>query len=417
MFKKSALVILAAAIGLFFAVSSAHAGAKLKIGDDGSLDLGMRVQAWYLNTDDNVDSTKSGWESFDDFSVRRARFRLKAKVTKWVSAFLQSDGADGSDHKIIDAFVKLNLHPWFNPIMGENMHPGASRQDLTSSGGLLAIGRPGHSKKNLTWGLGTGARFNSKTFNAPGIIDGGKNAVRDTGLAIFGHGGVGEGVHLKYYLGYADGIQTPNRVATDGLSDSGQFDAEDSERIGARVQVNFGDPEPGYYGLATYLGKKQTIGIGVAYDSQDDVTGTDTDGDGFVDKNVDYSSLTVDLFAEQPVGDGAVTFEAGWSEVDLDDAVELDHSAGDGWYAQAGYFINNWQPWIMYEVWDSDTKGAFEAGSTNCFRIGGSYYIKGHNASVKAGYEVYSAEEKGDSGFPSTEDDIGSFLVTFNMTY
>jgi hypothetical protein len=403
MFKKSALFILAAVIGFFFAASSAHAGAKFKIGDDGELHLGMRVQAQYLITDDNIDGVSSnGFEDVDDFRIRRARFRLAANVTKWVSAFLQSDSADGVDHKIIDAFVKLKLDPWFNVIMGENMHAGSSRQNLTSSGGLMAIDRPGLANKNLTWTLATRARFNGSGFNGPSALGSIKNAVRDTGVVLFGSGAVGEGVGLRYWLGYADGVQAP------GTKD-------DDPRVGARVAVNFGDPEPGYYGLSTYLGKKQTISIGAFVDQQDNVGGS-----GAVPTSLyDYSSYGFDLFAEQPLGDGAVTFEAGYVDVDLDDKEKA--TEGNGWFAQAGYFINNWQPWIAFEQWDSDADstshpGAPDTGSIDAFKVGLTYFIKGHNANVKVGYESYNSDED-IIGAPANEDSIDTILVGFYMTY
>jgi hypothetical protein len=413
MFKKSALVILVAAIGFFFAASSAHAGVKMKIGDDSQLHLGMRVQAQYLVTDRDISSSSSGWEDVDDFRVRRARFRLGADVTKWVSAFLQSDSADGVDHKIIDAFVKLKLHPWFNVIMGENMHAGSSRQNLTSSGGLMAIDRPGLANKNLTWGLTNRAEFNGRSLNGPNSSSDGlgaaTNAVRDMGVDIFGSGAVGEGVSLKYYLGYADGRQA-----------SGTDD--DDERIGARVQLNFGDPEPGFYGLSTYLGKKQTISIGAFWDSQDnvgevgratDTKGTATTADDTLTNGTgtlyDYESFGFDLFAEQPVGDGAVTFEAGYVDVDLDGMVKK--SEGDGFFVQAGYFINNWQPWAMFEQWDSEATD--DTGDIDTFRIGLTYFIKGHNANVKVGYESYNSDKDIITG----EDSIDTILVGFYMTY
>jgi hypothetical protein len=410
----------ALAIGLFFAAGSAMAGAKIKISDDSNFDLGMRVQALWFATDDELDSADSGWEDFDDFRIRRARLRLKANVTKWVTAFMQSDVANGADHKIIDAWIKLNLHPWASLIMGENMAP-TQRTNLTSSGGLMTIDRPGLANKNLTWGMNTRTRFNnsSDSNNAVGanlaVVDTGSapDAVRDNGITLFGSGSLQEMLHLKYYLGYYDGLQGSSGTLTR---------KEDDERITARVQLNYGDPEPGYFGLGTYVGKKKTMAIGFFYDAQDSVgTYIDPTGAGSPEA-YDYSEWGVDIFAEQPIGPGSLTFDAQYTDLDLDGS--NPQSEGDGFYVQAGYFINNWQPWVMYEQWDSEMDATDasnflgsslleDRGTIDTFRIGLTYFIKGHNANIKIGYEKYSSDEDIISG----EDDLSTFLIGWYMTY
>jgi hypothetical protein len=394
----------ALAIGLFFAAGSAMAGAKIKISDDSNFDLGMRVQAQWWTSDVDLDPADSGWESQDDFQIRRLRLRLKANVTKWVTAFLQTDGADGQiggdDWAVIDAWIKLNLHPWFSLIMGENMAP-TMRTNLTSSGGLMAMDRPGLANRNLTWGLGARARFNS-TWIAGSRSSGlgsAPNAVRDTGITAFGSGSLQEMVHLKYYLGYADGLQ-------------GGVSGEDDERITARVQLNYGDPEPGYFGLGTYVGKKKTMAIGFFYDQQDNIGPDPVDPT----KGADYSEWGVDIFAEQPIGPGSLTFDAQYTDLDLDET--NPNVEGDGFYVQAGYFINNWQPWIMYEEWDSEADSTSfpltpDEGSGDSFRIGLTYFIKGHNANIKVGYEQVSSDEDIITG----EDDISTFMIGWYMTY
>ncbi len=409
MFKKLSLFSLALMLGLFFAAGSAQAGAKIKIGDDSSFDLGMRVQAQWFTTDDDLDPADAGWEDKDDFQVRRLRLRLKANVTKWVTAFLQTDGADGQiggdDWAVIDAWIKLNIDPWFNLIMGENMAP-TMRTNLTSSGALMALDRPGLANRNLTWGLGVRDRFNSHWVDGSrttGLGDA-DNAVRDTGITAFGHGGLGENLYLKYYLGYADGLQ-------DGVA------GEDDERYTARVQLNLGDPEPGYFGLGTYLGKKQTMAIGVFYDAQDNV-GTFTPVGATAPEAADYSEWGIDLFAEQPIGPGSLTFDAAYTDLDLDDS--NPQVEGDGFYVQAGYLMNNWQPWVMYESWDSESDnttspGTPDEGSGDSFRVGVTYFIKGHNANIKVGYEQVSSDEK-DFAL-GTEDDISTFMIGWYMTY
>ncbi len=136
---------------------------------------------------------------------------------------------------------------------------------------------------------------------------------------------------------------------------------------------------------------------------------------------------TLDAFADYPVGPGCLTLEAAYINLDLDGAGPLSatgtpakNSEGDGFYFQAGYFfqnmdpawLNNFQPWFDFETWDSD--GAGDRGRFDNFRIGLSYFLKGHNANIKIGYEVFDA----DRDFTGTsEDSIETFVSGVYVTY
>jgi hypothetical protein len=388
---------------LLFGIHDAYAGAKIKINDDSEINLGFRLQTLYINTQGDLDGDGS-FESVDDFKIRRARFRLGADVTKWVSMFLQTEFAEdpgsGGDVRLIDGLLKLKPHPWAHIIMGMNMAP-AMRQNLTSSGGLMALDRPGLVYKNLTWGTRSLGVFSNSTYTDSDAGLRGSVGVRDMGVTLFGSGALSDLVSLKYYIGLYDGIQN-------GI--------EDSERYTGRVQVNFFDREAGYYNLSTYLGKKKTIGVGASFDTQDNVEVDVVSGD-----EVPYSQYTADVFVDLPLGEGALTAEAAYVNLDLDDAViskgtgifDTRQSAGSGYYAQAGYFINNWQPWAEWETWNSDAEGS-DLGSYDSYRVGVTYFLKGHNANIKAGYEQFNAKEN----FSGTsEDSVGSFVIGLYTTY
>ncbi len=366
-----------------------EAGVKMKIGDDTEVDLGFRLQTQVMSTD-NSDLAGASQEST---RVRRARLRLRAKVTQWMNFFIQTEsgGAAGTglDMRMIDAFTTLNINPLLKINAGLLMPP-TSRQNLTSSGALLTIDRPGLAYKSLTWGTKSKAGF---TNIAVGDTDDGVltvvAGVRDTGVTAFGAKSVNDSIHFKYYLGWYDGIQA---------------DGKDNERVSARVQVNFGDPEAGYFNSSTYLGEKTTIGVGVSYDTQDEVAQSDS-------TLYDYTFYSADVFVERPVGDGVLTAEVGYSDLDLNDLSKA--AQGDGFYVQAGYLITgNIQPWIGYETWESDAAGG--TGEYDAWRIGCTYFIKGHNANVKVGYESFNH----DTNFTGTsEDSIGTFLLGFYITY
>ena len=70
------------------------------------------------------------------------------------------------------------------------------------------------------------------------------------GVTLFGSGSLSDTSHLKYYLGFYDGIQA-----------SGSDKSDRNLRMTARAQLNLFDAEAGYYNLSTYLGKKKTLGF------------------------------------------------------------------------------------------------------------------------------------------------------------
>jgi hypothetical protein len=391
---------------LLFHSGSAQAGAKLKIDDESSIDLGVRLQTQFFMTDKDLDGD-GRFKQVSDFKVRRARIRLNAKITDKMSAFLQTEfaeeaGEPGADMRIIDAYTNLKFDDWFQLITGENMAP-ASRENVTSSGALLAIDRPGVAYKALTWGGGTRAAFTNESSLVSDANAGftGKVDIRDLGATLFGTGSISDVLHAKYYLGVYDGVQ-------------GESVHGDAKRTTGRVQVNIGDAEAGYYDSATYLGKKSTIGIGASYDRQSNV-----DTDLATGNRVDYLLYSADIFFDRPIGVGALTLEGAYSKLDLDDAGTLTDAGGNGrqaqgtgYYVQAGCLINKIQPWAAYETWDSD--GANNVGDYALYRVGASYYLKGHNANIKAGYERFKARWNLTSG---NEDTINTYLLGFYVTY
>ncbi|MGB5333221.1 MAG: porin [Woeseiaceae bacterium] len=400
--RITSLVGLAAGL---FAAGSVWAGAELKIDDESSINLGFRAQVLAKFIEDDLDGNGS-FDDYTDFQVRRARIRLLGKVNKHISAFLQTElgsgaGGSGSDVRLIDAFVTVNYNPWAQIYAGINMAP-ASRQATTSSGGLMTMDRPGNNYKNLTWGTRSLRNFSTSTVST---TDGGLRGdvdVRDMGVTLFGSGSLSDTSHLKYYLGFYDGIQA-----------SGANKSDRNLRMTARAQWNLFDAEAGYYNLSTYVGKKKTLGFGISYDVQDEVQVAD--GLGLLSAGTygDYAYYSVDAFAEWPMGDGTLTAEAAFSNLDLDGAdVAALQAEGDGFYVQAGYLLpNNWQPWFEYESWDSEATSG--VGDYDAYRVGISYFFKGHNANVKAGFESFNS----DVNFTASEDSYTSFILGFYITY
>jgi hypothetical protein len=399
-------------LGVLLAWSTpSWAGVKLNINEDSSIELGFRMQTQFLSsTNSNADSSGDHEEKF---TIRRASIRVGGNVTKWVKFFLQIGNNDepGTDNDVndvemIDAYINLHLHDLAQVIMGELLVP-SSRQHLTSSAALMAIDHPGITGYSLTWGLNGGAIFNTAAFEDGNLALEGDANLRDLGATLFGTFSLTDMVHAKYYVGAYNGIHFMN-------------DDDDKERVAARLQINFLDPEPNYYNLSTYLGQKKTIGIGASIDSQQRIA-----HDLIDDDNVNYIFYSVDAFADLPVGPGSATIEAGYSNLNLDNSTALRDSAngppkngqeteGQGFYVQSGYFINNLnlQPWALYESWYSDASD--DVGSWSAWRVGLSYFIKGHNANIKVGFEQFSSAQ--DIGGVADKN-IESFLIGFYVSY
>jgi hypothetical protein len=399
-------------IGLLIAVliappMASWAGMKMKIADDAQIDLGFRVQTQFIATNDNGGGNG---KSEEKFQVRRARFRLGGNITDYVKFFMQTDlGSEGDEDvsqgtsvQIIDAMVNLHYKNVINVIMGQWMAP-AGRQITTSSGALMCIDRPNITNYNLTWGMNGKVGFNTGANFAQGnlnIIN--DEFVRDLGVTLFNSSSFSDTFHGKFYAGIYDGIENRN----------------DNQRLTFRAQLNFFDPEPGYFNLSTYLGKKKTVGIGASYDYQKDFA-----FDSGKNKFVDYSWVEVDGFVDYPIGPGALTAEVAYQNLDMDNANSIDfggtvgqpakQTSGDGLYGQIGYYLTDYrvQPWFGIDYWSSDASS--DEGSFTSYRFGASYFFKGHNANIKVGYERFNAKEKG----TLKNDDIDTFVVGFYVTY
>lgn len=392
--KRSFLTLTLAALLLVLAASAAHAGAKLQISDKASIDLGFRLQALYINTDRDIDGD-GNFDSFEDFRIRRARFRLKGVINEHVEMFMQTD-VSGNDVQLIDGYIVLKNDSWSQFFIGQHLVP-SNRQNVTSSGALMALDRPNSIYKSLTWGLRVLSTFDTATLGDSDLGIRGTAQVRDVGVTLFGSGTAGGNSHLKYYLGYYDGISAPGT---------------DSGRYTGRIQLNFGDAEGGYYNTSTYLGKKQTFGIGFSFDNQSDVGRNLTIGGVPVAFRTDYTYWSADLFSDQQLGSGWLTVEASYADLDLDG--QAPRLEGDGGYIQFGYLFSSqkWQIWGLYDGWSSNDptgRGGFDA-----WRAGISYFLAGHNANIKVGYESFTADVNIGS---SNEDTIDSLVVGVYTTY
>jgi hypothetical protein len=383
----------------------------VQIDQNSNLELGFRLQTQFISSS-NINADAAG-DHEEEFDLRRARIWLEGNVTKWFEFFIQignniGPGTDKESENVslIDGFINLHLFDFAQIIMGEHMAP-AGREHLTTSDAMMAIDRPGITGYNLTWGLNGGAVFNTAAFEDGDLDLEGDANIRDIGATLFGSTSFNEFVHAKYYVGAYNGIQFRNN-------------GEDKERVTARVQLNLFEPEPAYYNLSTYLGEKKTVAIGASIDHQQRIA-----RDTVTDNNINYIWYSIDAFADIPVGPGSTTFEAGYTNLDLEGSTSLRDSAsgppknaketeGKGLYVQTGYYLENLnlQPWALFERWDCDASD--DVGSWSAWRVGLSYFFKGHKANVKVGFEQFRADEKIGG---TANKNIESFLIGFYLSY
>lgn len=393
---------IALAASLALTAPMAARAAKIKVDELTSLEVGLRLQTQLFSTEANLDPADPGFERQNSFLVRRARLKFRGNYATWLTAYIQADyeeqAGTSSDMRIIDAYLLLKPHPLAWIYVGQNMAP-ALRANVTSSGGFLALDRPGITYRSLTWGARGKYAFTNTTFGDSNsrLLGQGRANVRDLGVTLFGNHSFTESAHLKYYLGAYDGAQSAN---------------EDNLRFTARAQLNLLGKETGYYNDGTYLGEKRTIGIGASYDTQNAVA-----LDQATSEKVDYRLYSVDLFTEMPLPVGSLTAEVGYANLDLGGGGTLATSGGTalgnasqaqggGLYGQVGYYVKGFQPWIAYEQWKSDA--AQDLGSFKAYRAGVNYYLKGLDVKVVAGYERFEPEVALSGG---AQDTVQSFVL------
>jgi hypothetical protein len=160
--------------------------------------------------------------------------------------------------------------------------------------------------------------------------------------------------------------------------------------------VSLLEPEKGWFNKGTYLGKKKVLSLGAGYDSQNGLTLADV-------QDRDNRVWTMDAFFDYPVGDGAVTAEAAY--INIDNCTQSHNyselAAGDdadNWYLQAGYLIpgkvgpGRFQPYVRYETVDPDGRNG-----TDYTSAGLNYYLKGHDGKISIDYTRVDWESDVDS--------------------
>jgi hypothetical protein len=241
-----------------------------------TLGAGVRTSFVHTEPDGEADST-------DSFLLDSARLYVNGPVTDEIK-FMFNTEYNGADNRvgILDAVARLEFSDKFNIWAGRFLPP-SDRANLYG---------PYYSHH---WSVYTDGVQDGYPF----IFQG-----RDNGAAYWGQFGM-----VKLSAG-----------AFDGLSATG-----DDTLLGAgRVQVDFWDPEPGYYLNGTYYGDRNLLAIGAAAQAQ----------------GGDKTAYSLDFLMERKVGTGgAVSVEAEWARYDRLGGYSSRYGLNDGGYVLGAYLF------------------------------------------------------------------------------
>ncbi len=342
--------------------NSAWAGFKFQLSEEAKGEIGLWTQVWYQFVEDAKDSDADGVgdRNLNDFMVRRTYFYIKGQVTPKLSLFthIAADrvGQEGLDNPSVglgsgaafrDLWITVNLDEAFKIQAGRMYIPLTRNYGTTSTKAMLTT--------ELAF-LQGGVRGNIFYASKVG---------RDDGVVIWGNPSDGT---VQYRLMVSEGVE-------------GAGNPDDHLRFVGRMAINLRDAETGWFNKGTYLGKKEILSLGVGGDSQRGLSlGNRTDQGNQV--------WTVDLFLDQPAGDGAFTVEAALINIQNTTQTSSYTNLAAGmdalnWYAQAGFLLpdeigsGKLQPYVRYEGVEVDG-----AKDTNFWGGGLNYYIRGHNAKL-----------------------------------
>jgi hypothetical protein len=368
--------VLLGALGAAWAMSPlmAHAGATIPFGTDKSVSVGFGMRASYASVEDGA---PNGTSRSSDFNLDSARLFFGASLNKNIKGMLNTEW-DGEQIRVLDAAGQFAITPELNIWAGRLLAPS----DRANMAG------PYYSLGGGYW-AGVASRYG---YNG-GIFRGRDDGVTAWGNVLDGKLGYSIGVFEGYTFGI--GSLTQNQARAAGIG------ASDHLMVAGRLQYDFWEPEPGYYGTGNYLGSKDILAIGVAARHQKEGVLT-LAGKG------DYSSYNVDFLLEKKVpGSGAYALEAAYYDYDTDGVIRSEQ--GKAWSAGAAYIFDQamgWgrlQPFVRYQKFSPDTNI-----DTRQADAGVNYIIDGYNAQVSA---VYSRAKV--TGIP----DQSKFVVALQLQY
>jgi hypothetical protein len=263
-------------------VGSALVVPAAEAADAPSLRVGLRLQGWYVAEQNGAPDGSTA----HDFLLRRGYLSVTGKLTSTVSAFVHVSGDRigqagldapglglGTGVALRDAWVAWAPHPALRVQAGRMYVPFTRAYGTESTFTLLGLDLP------QSQGGGRGAIFYPSKVG------------RDDGVVAWG-GPLGG--RVQYRLGVLQGVE-------------GAMNPGASLRLSGRASVNLLEAETGWFNRGTYLGEKRVLAIGAGFDRQPGLVLA-----GAPDQT--YRAWTADAFLDHPLGRGALTVEASYTD-------------------------------------------------------------------------------------------------------
>ncbi|MCB5189496.1 porin [Methylobacillus arboreus] len=348
--KKCALMVALATSAALPSMNSQAAG-TITFGEDKSISIGFGMIGSFSSVEDGAGN---GSSRSNDFDLNSARINISASLNKYIKGILTTEkDIAGEGFQVIDAAGIIQFTPNFSIWAGRFLSPS----DRANMAG------PYYSLGGNYW-ASIASRYG---FNG-GYIG------RDDGVAVVGD--LVEG-RLSYSFGVFEG-NTAFKISP--VADQvASVRGSDGLMYAGRLQYNFWDLEPGYYGTGNYLGAKDILAIGIAGRTQNNGAVSATE-------QGKYSSYSIDFLLEKRgVGPGAISLEAAYYDYDTDDVFLSEQ--GKAYSAGAGYIFNEkvgwgqFQPFVRYQRFDADSNV-----DTKKYDLGVAYIIDGYNAQVSGFY-------------------------------
>ncbi|MFL6619668.1 MAG: hypothetical protein ACJ8MH_13780 [Povalibacter sp.] len=286
-------------------------------------------------------------ENVDDFSLNSARIYISGKATENISVMFNTeynpDGATGHRSvEVIDAAVQFSFSDEFNIWAGRFLPP-SDRANLYG---------PYYASN---WGVFQDGVQDGYLFETTG---------RDDGVMYWGQFGI-----AKVSFGVFDVPQT--RGDSDVL-------------YAGRVQLDFWDPEGGYYLNGSYYGDKDLLAVGFAAQKVGSSTG-----------------YTGDFLMEKKLGNaGVVTVEAEYADYEAPQGYVGGAPAdSDGYYVLGAYLfpqvvgIGKFQ--VLAKYGESTYKFLSGDQDLETLELNLNYVIKGQNARISLFYIDQDVEGSG----------------------
>jgi len=242
-------------------------------------------------------------------------------------------------------------------------------------------------------------------------IGGTTNNWRDMGAQVRGFlfGGIVD-YKIGAFKGVSRSIERDENGAIIGITNP-----HDNPRYSGRIQINFLDPEPGFFYSGNYLGKRKIISLGGGVDYQQSVyrkwyydseTGERTNSD-----LINYFAWTADVTVDYGFrGGNSFVFQGGYVGVYNNPAtasLATDYYYnGSAFYVESGFLFKRIvQPVLKYQsvfqrAVHADFKDrTYEEDRTIAhYIVGLNFFIREHNANIKMEYAMPNGNNTSWSG-------------------